>query len=37
MRSDVNFIKEDWDLFFSFSMAEAQMDTNDKKSSVLAI
>ena len=29
--ADVNFIKEDWGLFFEFSMAAAQMDPNDKK------
>ena len=32
IRTDVNFIKEDWGLFFEFSMATAQMDPNDKKS-----
>ena len=37
MRTDVNIIKEDWGLFFAFSMAAAQMDPNDKKSSVLAM
>ena len=37
MRTDVNYIKEDWDLFFAFSMAEEQMDPNDKKSSVLSM
>ena len=31
MRTDVHYKKEDWDLFFAFSMAEAQMDPNDKK------
>ena len=31
MRTDVNFIKEDWDLFFSFSMAAEHMDPNDPK------
>ena len=37
MRIDVNFINEDWDLFFAFSMAAAQVDPNDKKISVLAV
>ena len=37
IRTDVNFIKEDWGLFFEFSMATAQMDPNDKKISVLAM
>ena len=37
IRTDVNFIKEDWGLFFEFSMAAAQMDPNDKKSSILAM
>ena len=31
IRTDVNFIKEDWGLFFGFSMAAAQMDPKDKK------
>ena len=31
IRTDVNFIKEDWGLFFEFSMAAAQMYPNDKK------
>ena len=35
IRTDVNFIKEDWGLFFKFSMAAAQMDPNDKKSIIL--
>ena len=35
--TDVNFIKEDWGLFFEFSMAAAQMYPNDKKSSILAM
>ena len=35
--TDVNFIKEDWGLLFKFSMAAAQMDPNDKKSSILAM
>ena len=34
-RTDVNNIKEDWDLFFAFSMAAAHMDPNNKKRSVL--
>ena len=29
--TDVNFIKDDWGLFFEFSMSEAQMYPNDKK------
>ena len=37
MITDVNFIKEDWYLFFEFSMAEAQTYPNNKKSSVLAM
>ena len=37
MRTDVNYKKEDWDLFFAFSMAAEHMDPNDKKSSVLAM
>ena len=37
MRTDVNYKKEDWDLFFEFSMAAVQMDPNDKKNSVLAM
>ena len=31
IRTDVNFIKEYWGLFFEFSMAAAQMDPDDKK------
>ena len=31
MRTDDNYKKEDWDLFFAFSMAAAHMDPNDKK------
>ena len=31
MRTDVNYIKEDWDLFFAFSMAVAHMGPNEKK------
>ena len=37
MRTDVNYKKEDWDLFSAFSMSAAQMGPNDKKISVLAI
>ena len=37
IRTDVNFIKEDWGLFLEFSMAAAQMDPNWKKSSVLTM
>ena len=37
IRTDVNFIKEDWSLFFQFSMEAAQMDPNDKKISILAM
>ena len=37
MRTNVNYKKEDWDLFFAFSMAAAQMDPNNKKESVLAM
>ena len=37
MITDVTYTKDDWDLFFKFSMAAAQMDPNNKKSSVLAI
>ena len=33
----VNFVKEDWGLFFEFSMAVSQMDPNDKKKSILAM
>ena len=36
IRTDVSFIKEDWDLFLGFSRAAAQMDLN-KKISILAI
>ena len=35
MRKDVNYKKEDWDLFFTFSIAESQMEPNDRKRSVL--
>ena len=31
IRTDVNFIRDDWGLFFKFSMAAEQMDPNDKK------
>ena len=31
IRTDVYFIKEDWGLFFKFSMAGLQMDPNNKK------
>ena len=37
IKTHVNFIKEDWSLFLEFSMAAAQMDPNDKKSSILAM
>ena len=37
IRTDVNFIKEDWGSFFKISMAAAQMDPNDKKISILAM
>ena len=36
-RTDVNLQREDWELFFEFAMAAAQMDPSDKKSSVLAM
>ena len=32
---DRNFQKEDWELFFEFSMADSKMGPNDKDSSVL--
>ena len=35
IRTDANFIKDYWGLFFEFSMAAAQMDPNNKKSSIL--
>ena len=35
--TDVNFIKEDWGLFFEFSMTAAQMDPNNNKISTLAM
>ena len=31
MRTDVNSKNDDWELFFVFSMAAAQMDPNNKK------
>ena len=34
---DVNIQKEDWELFLEFTMAAAQMDPSDNKSSVLAM
>ena len=37
IRTDVNFIKEDWGLFFKFSMAAAQMEPNYKKISALSM
>ena len=37
IRIDVNFIKEDWGLFFEFSMATVQMDPNNKKIRILAM
>ena len=37
MRIDVNYIKEDWDLFFAFSMAAAQIDPNNNKFSILSM
>ena len=37
IRTDVNFIKEDWSLFFKFSMAATRMYPNDKKISILAM
>ena len=37
IRTVVIFITEDRGLFFEFSMAAAQMDPNDKKSSILAM
>ena len=36
MRTDVSYIKDDWYLFFAFSMAEAQTDPK-KKISYLAM
>ena len=37
MRTDLNSKKYDWEVFFAFSMAAAQMEPNDKKNSVLAM
>ena len=37
IRADINFIKEDWGLFFEISMAAEKMDPNDKISSILAM
>ena len=37
IRTDVNFIKDDWGLFFEFSMEAAQIDPNNKKRSILAM
>ena len=37
IRTYVNFIKENWGLFFKFSLVAAQMDPNNKKSSILAM
>ena len=37
MRTDVNFINEDWDLLLAFSMAAVQMDPNEKKRGVLVM
>ena len=37
IRTDVNFIQDDWGSFFKFSMAAAQMNPNAKKSSILAM
>ena len=34
MRTDVNCKIDDWELFFAFSMAAANMDPNDKKTAV---
>ena len=36
MRTDFNFIKENWGLFFEFLMTAAQMEPNNKKSITLA-
>ena len=35
MRTDVNFQKENWELFFEFKISASQMNPNGKKSSVL--
>ena len=37
MITDGTCQKGDWELFFEFSISAAQMDPNDKKSSVLAM
>ena len=37
MKTNVNFIKEDWGLFFEFSMEAAQMNPNDKKICILTM
>ena len=37
MRTEVNYIKEDWGLLFEFSMETAQMDPNYKKNSILTM
>ena len=37
MRADVNCNRDYWELFFAFSMAAAQMDPKENKSSVLAM
>ena len=37
MRTYGNFQREDWELFFEFAIAAAQMDPNDKNSSVLSM
>ena len=37
MRTDVNFKREDWELFFAFLMAAAHMEPNYKKRSVLSM
>ena len=37
MRKDVNFKRDDWEIFFAFSMAAAQMDPNYNTSNVLAM
>ena len=37
IRTNVNFIKEDWGLFLELSMAAAQMDPNDKKRIILSM
>ena len=34
-RTDVNSKREDWELFFAFSMTASQMDPNDKQISIL--